>query len=718
MRPLNLFVVLMSSIPLFFVVLYMQSYGRNVPYSDQWHFSSEIAVAAQNGTLSFEQLFRQYNDHRIVFTNVSTAISSLLTNWNTKIEMWLNLVIAFAYFSLLLRMFYHQAPQAFMAALIPISAIVFSLNQQYNWLLGHHTGWHYVVLFTFAAIYLILYTPLSWRSLFAAALMCTFATFSFGSGAISWFLGLGLLWMRPYRNIPQYIFWVFATTICISLYAGESSSSANAPSIQYLNPIDLISFAVALLGNAVTWFDLTAAYVVGTLGILIFSMNLFYLWLPKHDWRIIAPWLGVGGFGMGASLGIALARYNENIQEMALTNRFVGAALPFWFAVVAVMVIVIYALWNHHETAYKKYLLYSNIFFAVLLTFSYLRASAFTLQTANESFRYNHRLAWNSEHKFEEDCMLLFPVMRDLDCFEAITGWIDGGNIDEHTYRLAAYKLAIFHKQPSTQIIERLDDDDRILIDSPSRWLNVYIRDWMLADVNDEQLFHIAPSETALLTDLLPHPLGRNRVETLDDRALVEISDFIEGRSTIWYLFTPETAEHEAMISEALTDYYPTVTLIEDPVYQSSFTLIRFEQEPKEISIKYRFGNDITLQAWNITAERLEPCSEVTVGSWWLSESIPDLNYSATLALVDIEGNKVAQADGQLANIPMQLWQAQQFFFDERNIAIPCELLPGEYHLEYGIYNYETLEELPVDSLQPDLVAKATRAPLLKIDIP
>lgn len=710
-NPFNLLLLLLSLIPMYFVLLYMASYGRNVPFADQWHYDSDIAVATKNGSLSVDHILERYNDHRMLFTNLTTVIATYLTDWNLRSLMYVNFGVVLLYFLLLLVLFAREASQVFPIGMLALSALVFSLNQQYNWLVSLQSAWHFVILFLVAALVLLRTSRVGWRPVLGGAVLALCATFSFGSGVICWLLIPLAMWMLGYRKPAYFGVWLGAMGLGLVLYTTsafgyEDAGTAQPLSlerIQWQNPVQLLLFVFGLLGNSVTYFDLTAARVMGFLGLLLFAANVVYLWLPQRDWSRVAVWLALAGYGAGAGVIIALGRFDPDQPEFALTNRFAASSLVFWFALAAVMIIVLSQLWKAQVGRWERFLFYTNLIFAVLLVGAYLRASAFTLQIAQEPQRYNHRLGMEPPLNAEEACVLNYPLTRDFSCFEQVVGWLDGSNVDEQVYRLAAYRLSTFAGREQKWVLpDTYQAGSPIIIDSPSRWLNVYIRDWMLRSVEDRVLFHIAPPEKFLRVSDLQHPLTEPIAGELNDETLAQVREFVEGMEQVWYIFTPETADHEAVLTAFLTEagYYPTVVpfafpLATDPLTNGNFTILRYQRQPDDLRPLYRFGEGITLQAWSMSGEAAA-CQTLTVGSWWLAEAAPNFNYSATLALVNTSGEVVARTDGQLADIPMQLWEVNRLFFDERRLNLPCDLPNGSYTLQFGIYNYETLEDLPL----------------------
>jgi hypothetical protein len=56
----------------------------------------------------------------------------------------------------------------------------------------------------------------------------------------------------------------------------------------------------------------------------------------------------------------------------------------------------------------------------------------------------------------------------------------------------------------------------------------------------------------------------------------------------------------------------------------------------------------------------------------------------------------VARSDGNPSPVLTQQWRPGWLYVDERQLTLPCDLEPGEYPLLTGLYNFRTLESLPV----------------------
>ncbi len=73
-------------LPALVLATWLGSRVRNLPYADQWGPSASIAIATQSGELQLGQIFKQHNEHRIVFTHLATVLATRTTDWDTRVE--------------------------------------------------------------------------------------------------------------------------------------------------------------------------------------------------------------------------------------------------------------------------------------------------------------------------------------------------------------------------------------------------------------------------------------------------------------------------------------------------------------------------------------------------------------------------------------------------------------------------------------------------------
>ena len=93
------------------------------------------------------------------------------------------------------------------------------------------------------------------------------------------------------------------------------------------------------------------------------------------------------------------------------------------------------------------------------------------------------------------------------------------------------------------------------------------------------------------------------------------------------------------------------------------------------------------------------PGQTVTLNAVWQATEPIDFDYNIFVHVVDDAGNLVAQLDTQPVggDRPMTTWQPGEIIHDSYQLAIPPDA-PSPLHLRMGLYNWQTLERLPLAS--------------------
>ncbi len=110
------------------------------------------------------------------------------------------------------------------------------------------------------------------------------------------------------------------------------------------------------------------------------------------------------------------------------------------------------------------------------------------------------------------------------------------------------------------------------------------------------------------------------------------------------------------------------------------------------------FGDQLTLLGYDVsptpTAGR-----ELAVTLHWQAAHRLAIDYTVFVHLVDADGQRVAQHDGQpwwAFPLPTSSWQPDERLRDLHRLPLPNDLPSGEYRLHVGVYDWQTLERLPV----------------------
>jgi hypothetical protein len=182
-KPHHLLLVFMAMVPFTVLVQYVQENARNFPrFDDSRSLFLVFAIAKED--FHWELLFAPHQGQITVFTNITTALMTYYTQWNLKAFVWINLILGMVNFALLGVLLARDRSKFILSTAVAFSALMFSIQQDFNWIIGYMTPWHFTLLFFLLAL-LSLYRLTPLRFLWAV-IGATCATFSTGGGIVSW----------------------------------------------------------------------------------------------------------------------------------------------------------------------------------------------------------------------------------------------------------------------------------------------------------------------------------------------------------------------------------------------------------------------------------------------------------------------------------------------------------------------------------------------------
>ncbi len=458
MKPIRAITILLSLLPIFVVGSYITIQGQPVPYWDEWIEPLNNALKTADGSITFSDLTRQYNDSRPFFTNLLTVVSVWLTGWNLKTEMYFNMVIAGCTLVLLLSIYRrHHGRNAIFAAL-PFSLLIFSLAQHRNWLWAIQSQYFFLLLFLTLALWSLDSNTLKWPSLgvagflslvavypfangfvvysmlllflvfavwilgkpkskwFSISLGAFFslcATYSYANGFLVWFSLVPVLWMMGYGKIRYFVFWSLATAVALGHYFAGYQSRVFEEGMM-LDPIALLRFTAGFIGNALVAYSgpwdygyFLGVLAIGASGLILLLLNLILLHRFGWSGERLSVWVGLATFVVASGLLVALARTSSSTAGSSLAARYTTLSSPFWLAFAALSMGAIregYRNWHSSKSA--RVLLIANLFSAVFLSAVFLDSSLRCTQLPPR-VTPSHR-----------DCLLAVPETRDLSCLK------------------------------------------------------------------------------------------------------------------------------------------------------------------------------------------------------------------------------------------------------------------------------------------------------------
>jgi hypothetical protein len=342
------FALLISAIPLAFLVGCIAKYSVNIPYWDQWdvvplfdHYYSHA--------LSFQDVWRQHNEHRLVLPNLIFLGLGLLTHFNVRFEMALAVVIALLSYALIVRHACkaeeaHGLQPSFRYFWAILSVYLFSLGQWENWLWGFQIQWFLVVCFVICGAYVLANWRLNGRALVALSLLGILATFSLSAGIAFWplvFFALGLIVLkeRPARAVWLLAAWALVSTAIVALYLLTYQKPAHHP--QYALSLGslpgLLSYVFVYLGTPLTMgvHQLNMARLVGAVGVVVLAALVVDGAVRQAPaiFRVRLFFLMLGCFAVAAAIITGIGRAGFGLAQ-AMASRYTSISVLLWVAIV------------------------------------------------------------------------------------------------------------------------------------------------------------------------------------------------------------------------------------------------------------------------------------------------------------------------------------------------------------------------------------------------
>ncbi|SOD83121.1 hypothetical protein [Spirosoma fluviale] len=278
-------------VPIVFFAVAWLYYAVNIPKWDDHALRAFLFYSDQEPSLTGKiyQLFRQHNEHRIVYDRLITRLDYTLFGKLNFVHLMLignlSLVGLLLVFTAALRR--SMPSQQTVLYALPVALLLFNLSQWENMFWGMASLQNFsVVLWVLAAFYFLSYTRL-WG---LAVVSATLATLTSGNGLMVWPIGFVILTLR----IPAYapvsgrqlyrplLGWLAGSALVIGLYF---TGFEKPEGIDYVKPsvADLLKGWFAVLGAAAEALPVRAPLrscilLGGVLFVTILCIVLWTLW--------------------------------------------------------------------------------------------------------------------------------------------------------------------------------------------------------------------------------------------------------------------------------------------------------------------------------------------------------------------------------------------------------------------------------------------------------
>jgi len=114
-------------------------------------------------------------------------------------------------------------------------------------------------------------------------------------------------------------------------------------------------------------------------------------------------------------------------------------------------------------------------------------------------------------------------------------------------------------------------------------------------------------------------------------------------------------------------------------------------------TLKYRFGDSITLQAADFEASS----DQLNLTLYWQTAAVLPADYQVFVHVYDSAGERVAQRDSAPVDnrYPTGQWRLNTVIEDRHTLTLEAPLPPGEYTIRLGLYNLPNGARLPINPI-------------------
>lgn len=263
-------------------------YGLNQFAYDDWS-RVPLIDATLHGHLTFNLLWNQYNENRMLVPNLLWAFFALTTHADTKTIMVFDAFLFMAGYAFLLMTCRHT----FGRWLGPVPTVLvglvwFSLADWQNAMWGFQMAWYLILFFLMAMLLLLAREEITPTALIVCMVLAIAASFSSLQGLFLWPVGLlGLLWRLEGRSrrLSFAVPWIVVAAVTSGLYFNHYlfSTSATGAGIGYAfkNPNLVVVYLLGAVGNVFP-VDETAVGLHALIGV---PLCVAAAWVLVATWR-------------------------------------------------------------------------------------------------------------------------------------------------------------------------------------------------------------------------------------------------------------------------------------------------------------------------------------------------------------------------------------------------------------------------------------------------
>jgi hypothetical protein len=324
---------------------------RNLPgvlFADDWDLVGGTLIAKGAGELDLGHLLSQHNESRplvprLLFLAIGTVAPGGL-RWLPLLSLVLAGLVSWCLFRLA-EATLAARPARLVGLFVLANALVFTPKAAEAWLWSSYLGLLPIACLVGSLALLKVNRPAP-GTVFAAAGLCSVATFSYANGLSTWLLAGAVVASVAGRRWLGV--WLGGLVLNAGVYFHRYVRPASHPDLfEGLEPVRLGHFVLAFLGAPLGLNRLSLATAVGSLLTAVFVLLSAYWIAHSRDAdlrRRLLPWLAIGGYSLVSGMAAGVGRSPFGVEH-ALANRYVPFSLYL-----GVSVLVAFPLVLHHAS--------------------------------------------------------------------------------------------------------------------------------------------------------------------------------------------------------------------------------------------------------------------------------------------------------------------------------------------------------------------------------
>ena len=306
------------------------SQATNIPFWDEW-FVPTLFDHYYSGTLTLKYLVFVHGDHVLAFPQIIILLMGILTQWDVRIELFINLALGLYIYLLyrfvVLKMSNNTKNQNIL--LLPIVGIfVFSFVQWHNWTWGWQMQIFISIATSLTTLFILTFKNINIKNLLIAIFFSLLSSFSFASGISLWIIGILLIAIRANKPI-LYLLWAIPSAACFYIYYLLRPKQL---SLENISLIDSIEYIIIYIGNPVSPWREDIVFFIGLAGVFLLFICLF-LNRDLDDYSLF--FLSIIIFVIMTAILTSIGRSHH--LDSPTVSRYSSFSIHYWIAIICLI---------------------------------------------------------------------------------------------------------------------------------------------------------------------------------------------------------------------------------------------------------------------------------------------------------------------------------------------------------------------------------------------